>query len=75
MAPTRRSFLAQSVGALGAMAILPELSYARSQPAAKLNIGLVGAGRRSGQDHGEPGQQEGATNDNRMHGLKRPSCY
>ncbi len=46
MAPTRRSFLAQSVGALGAMAILPELSYSRAKNAAKLNIGLIGAGRQ-----------------------------
>ena len=54
MAPTRRSFLAQSVGALGAMAILPELSYSRPKNAAKLNIGLIGATRRHELDDAGP---------------------
>jgi predicted dehydrogenase len=43
---TRREFLIQSAGALGAMAILPDLSAAAPRRHAPLKVGLIGAGRQ-----------------------------
>ncbi len=46
--PDRRSFLKQTAGTLGAFALVPELGLVarRWSPRAKLNVGLVGAGRQ-----------------------------
>lgn len=49
--PTRREFIAQSAGALSAMAILPTLAAASPAPAAApdgkaISVGLIGAGRQ-----------------------------
>lgn len=48
MNTTRRDFLVQAAGTMGAVAIIPELTFGSPRPAnaGKLNIGLVGCGRQ-----------------------------
>ncbi|MCC6320178.1 MAG: Gfo/Idh/MocA family oxidoreductase [Phycisphaerales bacterium] len=44
--PNRREFILQSAGALGAVAILPNLGLGAYRTAAPVSVGLVGAGRQ-----------------------------
>lgn len=48
MSKSRREFLVQTAGAVGVMAIVPELTRAAARPswAGKLNVGLIGCGRQ-----------------------------